>query len=121
MQAARLEETDLAAAVRNLRLAHGPETFSDGELRELFDAEERRVAEAVILSSLLIPRLVASWPAASFAAQPAGGPRTMPAPLPAARRPGPAAGPPAIPDLLDAMLAAERPGRRPVPANPRES
>jgi hypothetical protein len=116
-QAARMQDNELATAVRDLRLAHGPEAFSDGELHELFVAEERRVTEAVILSELLLPRLLASWPAASAAR----GPRPVSAPLPAIRRPEPAAGSPAIPDLLDAMLAAERPGRRLVPANPRES
>lgn len=119
-QAERLQENELAAAVRDLRLAHGPEAFPDGDLRGLFAAEERRVAEAEILSSLLIPRLVAGWPAAAGVRAP-GGARPGPAPLPSGRPPGPAAGPPAIPDLLDAMLAAERPVRRPVPAASPES
>ncbi|MBI2496552.1 MAG: hypothetical protein HYV75_00995 [Opitutae bacterium] len=118
-QAARLQENELATAVRDLRLAHGPEALAESELHGLFAAEERRVAEAVILSELLIPRLVESWPAGP-PARPPGSPRTLPPP-PAARAPAPAAGPPAIPDLLDAMLAAERTGRHPPPANPRQS
>ena len=119
-QAAHLQGDELAAAVRDLRLAHGPEAFAESELSGLFAAEERRVAEAVILSELLIPRLVESWPA-SVGSRPSGPVRTFPAPPSVARAPAPAAGSPAIPDLLDAMLAAERHGRRPAPANARES
>lgn len=118
-QAVRLQENDLAGAVRDLRLAHGPEMLPENELHGIFAAEEQRVAEAVILSELLLPRLVESWLAVSppRAAGPARSaavsPVVRPAPVPA--------GPPAIPDLLDAMLAAERPGRRPAPATNRES
>jgi hypothetical protein len=116
-QAARLQENELAVAVRDLRLAHGPAVLPEAELQAMFAAEDQRVAEAVILSELLIPRLVESWP---VHAGPATGRRSVPASPPSAAR-APAAGPPAIPDLLDAMLAAERTGRHPSPATHRES
>jgi len=119
-QAAHLQDDELATAVRDLRLAHGPEAFAESELHGLFVTEERRVAEAVILSELLVPRLVESWPAAALSRS-TGPVRTFSPPPAAARASVPAAGSPAIPDLLDAMLAAERHGRRPAPANSRES
>ena len=50
-RAARLHEHDLAAAVRDLRAAHGAEALLDDELRTLFAAEEQRVAEAVMLAA----------------------------------------------------------------------
>ena len=118
-QAARLQENDLADAVRDLRLAHGPAVLPEAELQAMFAAEEQRVAEAVILSELLIPRLVESWPVHSGPVRSAASRPGRESPSVAA--PAPAAGPPAIPDLLDAMLAAERPGRRPSPATHRES
>jgi hypothetical protein len=119
-QAAHLQDDELAAAVRDLRLAHGPEAFAESELHGLFATEGRHVAEAVILSELLLPRLVECRPAAA-APRSSGPARTFSPPPSAARAPVSAAGSPAIPDLLDAMLAAERHGRRPAPANSRES
>ncbi len=114
-QAARLHEHDLAAAVRELRAAHGAEALSDDDLRALFAAEEQRVAEAVVLAELLIPQLVGGRAPAPAKSVPA-------APVPAHPRvPAAPPGPPGIPDLLDAMLAAERNGRRPSPAASRES
>lgn len=105
-RAAQLHDRELANAVRDLRLAHGPEALPESELRAMFATEERRVAEAVILSELLVPRLVAGGiPAA------AAGPRPSVQPPSGAPRVGPPAGPPVISDLLDAMLAAERTGR----------
>jgi hypothetical protein len=104
-RAARLHEGELANAVRDHRLTHGPEALPESELRAMFATEERRVADAVILSELLAPRLVAAGVPA-----PAAGPRPVQSP-PAAHRPAVPAGPPAISDLLDAMLAAERTGR----------
>lgn len=104
-RAAQLHDNEFATAVRDYRLAHGPEALPESELREMFAVEERRVAEAVILSELLAPRLVGVIPAAS------AGPRPAAHVLPAAARSSPPSGPPAISDLLDAMLAAERTGR----------
>lgn len=104
-RAAQLHDNDFATAVRDYRLAHGPEALPESELREMFATEERRVAEAVILSELLAPRLVGAMPAASSGARPAA--RIVPV----ADRSAPPSGPPAISDLLDAMLAAERTGR----------
>ena len=114
-QAAHLHEHDLAAAVRELRADHGAEAVSEDELRALFAAEEQRVAEAVVLAELLIPQLVGDRPPVPAKSIPA--PAAPPRPL----APAAAAGSPAIPDLLDAMLAAERTGRRPSPASSRES
>lgn len=116
--AARLRETDLANAVRDLRLAHGPEALSESELKALFTTEERRVAEAAILAELLVPRLVEALPSASGPVVFSGS-RPVPPSQPAAMRATAPAGSPAIPDLLDAMLAAERNSRRqPATVNP---
>lgn len=114
----RLEQNDLANAIRDLRLAHGPDTLPQAELQALFVAEERRVADAVILSELLIPQLVKSFPAAPLpqvqtrtatVATSSAEPAT---PFPRAAA---AAGvSPIIADMLDAMLASERTGRRPL-------
>ena len=116
--AARLQEGAMAAAVRELRLAQGPDALSECELQGMFAAEERRVAEAVILSELLLPQLVGCLPAASRPAQlaPQFTSETM-APPPAHR---PERRAPAITDLLDAMLAAERTASRPAPVTKRQ-
>ena len=76
------------------------------ELQAIFAVEERRVAEAVILSELLLPQLVLSLPATSRPVPPAARSALAAAAQPAAPRPD--KGAPEIPDLLDAMLAAER-------------
>ena len=117
-QAMQLQENALAEAVRDLRLAHGPAALPEAELQAMFATEERHVLEAVILSELLIPGLVESWQANSPPARPAGARARSEPSRPAAK--APVAASPAIPDLLDAMLAAERTGRRPSPASPRE-
>ncbi len=114
-RAAQLQENDLTAAVRNLRATHGAEILPEPGLQALFAAERQRVAEAVLLAELLIPQLLGSRPVPRPAAA-----ITAVTPRPAAPRP-PDAGPPAITDLLDAMLAAERAGRRPSPLSTRES
>jgi len=117
-EAARFEKIDFADALRDLRLALGPEILPESELRAMFAAEEKRVADAVVLSELLIPQLVKSFPpfpatvAARAASLPAGE-RESASVLP--RSPAVAAGvSPMIADLLDAMLASERTGRRPL-------
>ena len=118
--AERLEKTEFANALRDLRLAHGPEVLPETELRAMFDAEQKRVADAVVLSELLIPQLVKSFTPSSaqaFQSKPVSVPNSasardssVPIPLAAA-----AAGvSPMIADLLDAMLASERSGRRPL-------
>lgn len=108
--AARLEENQLATAVRDCRLAQGPDALPEGELQAMLATEERRVAEAAIMAELLAPRLAGAWPAASGPAV-AVSPRTATFSPPSARANAPP-GSPAIPDLLDAMLAAERNSRR---------
>lgn len=110
----------MAEAVRDFRLEHGPETLPESELQALFVREEQRVAEAAILSELLLPRLVDALPVPAGRNRPPP-PSARAEPAPPRQHTEPAAAPPAIPDLLDAMLAAERHGRRPAPAQPRES
>lgn len=120
-QAAQLGNSDLANAVRDYRLAHGPDALPEKELQAIFTTEERRVAEAAILSELLVPRLTACFPAGreatvSMSSRPGparGAISSIPAPPPA--------GPPVISDLLDAMLAAERNAGRASAVSQRES
>ncbi len=106
--AGRLRENDLAGAVDEFRRRHGAEALPDQDLLDLFAAEERRVADAVILSELLLPRLLAALSAARTDAVTRPVARSLPSDARPAAIP---AGPPAISDLLDAMLAAERSGR----------
>ena len=116
-EAALLEQSDLANAVRDIRLARGPDALPESELRSMFVTEEKRVTDAIILSELLIPELVKSF--SSAASNP-------PMPRPANSGPAPAyssdsvppfaqsasVGGPAIADFLDSMLASERSSRR---------
>ena len=107
-----MAENELASAVREIRLAEGPEALPEGELQVIFANEERRVADAVVLAELLIPQLAGSTPTANGAGSPPREPgRRAPVDVfsPVA---DPAAGSPAIPDLLDAMLAADAAARR---------
>lgn len=121
VQAAKLHNGALADAVRDCRLAHGPQALPESELQAMFAAEERRVAEAAILSELLVPRLAACFPADPVSVRSAplrpgaarGEVSTEPPPSPA--------GPPVISDLLDAMLAAERNTGRAPGISQRES
>jgi hypothetical protein len=117
-EAARLEQNEFANALRDIRLALGPDALPESELRAMFAAEEKRVADAVVLSELLIPELIKSLPAA-----PAFPPPTRPgslsasgldSPTPFPRAAAAAGVSPIIADLLDAMLASERTGRRPL-------
>jgi hypothetical protein len=120
VRATQLHDTGLATAVRDFRLAHGPAALPESELRAMFATEERRVAEAVILSELLLPRLVECFPDGSGTTRsPAA--RSTPGVSSFAPVPSSLAGPPTISDLLDAMLAAERHNRPPAPATRRES
>lgn len=112
--AARLEENDFATAVRDLRLAEGPDAVTAEELQAMFAAEEERVANAAVLAELLVPQLRGALadgagpsPAATVSAR-----RETPAPFAVARVTEPVAGSPAITDLLDAMLAADGAARR---------
>jgi hypothetical protein len=114
--ARRLQTGDLADAVKDVRLESGPASLSEEKLCALFVSESEHVAEAMVLAELLAPQLARLLPAADpsrtplFASPPAAEPATRAIPGEA----------PAISDLLDAMLAAERPGRRPGPVRPRE-
>lgn len=120
--AVRLQETEVATAIRDHRLAHGPEALPDDELQALYAAEERRVADAAVLCELLIPRLSKVLPAAGFApASGAGNRSVFRPPVLVVSTATASAGSPAIPDLLDAMLAAERTDRRPLAAGKHES
>lgn len=119
-EAQQVEQNEFANTLRDLRLAHGPEILPESELRTMFAAEQKRVADAVVLSELLIPQLVKSFghsaPPFAQSSRPvttaAAGSRDSSVPIPKAAA---AAGvSPMIADLLDAMLASERGGRRPV-------
>lgn len=112
--ATRLEENDFATAVRDLRLAEGLEAVTEAELQAMFLNEERRVADAVVLAELLIPRLAGAMaPAAANGQRPATIQlRTRDEPVSVTRVAESGAGSPAIPDLLDAMLAADSAARR---------
>ena len=114
VEAGRLQQNDLAAAVGEIRRAEGADAVRDDDLAALFAKEAQRVSEALLTAELLIHRLTEIWPAA-------------PAPIPAGREtaaiterasaaPPVPAGPPRISDLLDAMLASERTSTRLSPA-----
>lgn len=114
MAAARVEENELATAVRDLRLGEGLDAVTEAELQAMFIAEERRVADAVVLAELLIPQLSGI---VSTKSAPGHRPATELAPraeetIPVARAAESGVGSTAIPDLLDAMLAADGAARR---------
>ncbi|MBL9214441.1 MAG: hypothetical protein JNG83_03090 [Opitutaceae bacterium] len=110
--AEKLQAGELARAIRDHRLQHGPDSLPESELRELYVVEARRAADALALAELLIPQLTRQPTAARTRSEAVA----IPVPMPPAVR-MPEAGVPAIPDLLDAMLAAERKARRPMPAS----
>ena len=116
-EAANLEEDELARAVRDYRLAHGPDALPESEVRAMFVTEENRVADALILSELLVPRLTAPAAGAGWSAPHSPARERPVTPV----RPLAGAGPPAIPDLLDAMLAAERARHHPLSSAQRVS
>ncbi len=121
VQASQLRNGGLADAVRDYRLAHGREALPESELQALFATEERRVAEAAILSELLVPRLVACLPASR---DPIRSTAVRSDPERGAVAAGSSVspvGPPSISDFLDAMLAAERNAGRTSSAGSRES
>lgn len=115
--AARLQGGELASAITAFRLETGPASLSEDQLCAMFVSEAEHVTEAVVLAELLAPQLARLLPS-SGPARPA-----LFDPVPSAVPPGRAVPGeiPAISDLLDAMLAAERTGRRPAPATHRES
>jgi hypothetical protein len=116
--AERIEKNEFANALRDLRLAHGPEVLPETELRAMFLAEQKRVEDAVVLSELLIPQLVKSFTSTAVAPlQPKAVSSSASARDSSVSTPLAAAASgvsPMITDLLDAMLASERSGRRPL-------
>lgn len=116
-QANRLQAGELTAAVAEFRLWNGPDNLTEEKLCALFVSETELVREAMVLAEILAPQLVKLLPLAASAGPAPVFPTVLPdkpfRPLPD--------GPPAISDLLDAMLAAERPGRRSAPSTHRES
>ena len=116
-EAGRLQQSDLATAIRDFRLARGPDALPEEKLAALFATEEERVAEALCTAELLIQRLTSIWPAAPvpvpMAAAPVREPTVVEVRAPTRLIP---AQPPAISDLLDAMLASERTSTRLSPA-----
>ncbi|HUG09614.1 MAG TPA: hypothetical protein VMM36_01300 [Opitutaceae bacterium] len=108
-EAREFESTQLADAVRTYREDSGAEGLTESQLHEMFSVEGGRAADASALCELLIPRLTAMLPAQAPHEQ---RPRRVAAPPPLKREASPEGGSPDIPELLDAMLAAERTGRR---------
>jgi hypothetical protein len=107
-EAGELESTALAEAVRAHREASGADSLTDTGLQQLYLLERNRIADAEILCELLVPRLAGAFPAVGRAPPP-----RRAAAKPVSHREADAmAGSPEIPELLDAMLAAERTGRR---------
>jgi hypothetical protein len=108
-EARAFENAQLADAVRSFREDSGPEALTESQLHEMFSVEGGRAADASAICELLIPRLTAVLPAHAPHEQ---RPRRVAAPPPLKREASPESGSPEIPELLDAMLAAERTGRR---------
>lgn len=108
VEASEVESTRLVEALRALREASGPDALTDAGLQQLYGIERSRIADAEILCELLLPRLNGAFPAAGRVSAPR---RIVPKPLPNRETPT-TSGHPEIPELLDAMLAAERTGRR---------
>jgi hypothetical protein len=116
-EANRLQAGELVAAIAEFRLWHGPEGLTEEKVCALFVNETELVREAMVLAEIMAPQLARLLPLAQASALP-----VFPSvPLATAPVRPLADGPPVIADLLDAMLAAERPGRRSPPANQRQS
>jgi hypothetical protein len=115
--ASRLQSGELAAAIAEYRLWHGPENLTEDTVCALYVNETEHVREAMVLAEIMAPQLArllspsAPPPGPVFPATPPD--RASAQPI--------TGGPPAITDLLDAMLAAERPGRNSAPAKNRQS
>lgn len=110
-----MQQGDLATAIRDFRLAHGPEALPEQKLAALFAIETDRVAEALCTAELLIQRLTSIWAAAPAPAATAAVREPTVVEVRAPTRLIPAQ-PPVISDLLDAMLASERTSTRLSPA-----
>ena len=110
-EAVRLERTQLAEAVRQYRHDHGPDALTEQHLAEIFMAEQRRAADAVVLAELLIPQLTGRARAEprSAPARPADETAASPA---ASAEAASSRAPVDIPDFLDAMLSGESGKRR---------
>jgi hypothetical protein len=112
-EAGRLQQGELATAIRDVRLARGPDALPEETLAALFVAERERVADAVFTAELLIQRLTSIWSSAPAAAPVVREPTVVEVRAPTRLIP---AQPPVISDLLDAMLASERTSTRLSPA-----
>jgi hypothetical protein len=114
-EAGRVQQGELATAIRDFRLARGPDALSEETLASLFAAETERVAEALCTAELLIQRLTSIW---STAPAPVAAPGVREPTVVEVRAPTRLipAQPPVISDLLDAMLASERTSTRLSPA-----
>jgi hypothetical protein len=110
--AARLEAAELSIALESARAAAAPGGLPPDVPECIFAAERERVADAILLSGLIVAQLHEHFPAT-------GASHLLPAsaatgaPSPVALPTGPVrSDPPAIPDLLDAMLAHDRTAAR---------
>ena len=104
-----IESTQLADAVRSLREDSGGEGLPEVELREIYAVERKRVADADALCELLVPRLQGFAPSTATSTPTV---RSTVLTVTSSRPASSTEGSPGIPELLDAMLAAERTGRR---------
>lgn len=117
-EAKHLEQSELADAIRDVRLVQGVDALPESELHSLFVQEEKRVADAVVLSALLIPELVKSFPSSSsnppLAQAGSASPFAQNSAIPFPRPPSAAASgvTPGIADMLDSMLSSERTARQ---------
>lgn len=105
--AAALETTGLAAALESLRETCADSAKWDARVRALRQREEERVADAMVLADILLPRLQnALQPSVGSArARPTSGPTSFSSPRPARPRNAPRE----IADFIDEMIAQRQP------------
>ena len=117
-EADEVESTRLVELIHALRESSGPAAFTDQQLEGIYEVERERAANANALCEILIPLLqdAKSLPprSAPIAREPVK--VTIPS-----RPASPPDGIPGITDMLDAMLAAERTGRRVTQTNRQET
>jgi hypothetical protein len=101
-EARRVEETDLADALAEVRQAHEPEPEVEARLALLRSEADRRVADAVAYAEVLVPMLAERLKALVPLA---GSPTIAPPRKPRVEAPGDSRG---IADFIDEMLVQDR-------------